>query len=104
VGMLGETVEIKMAEKPATRSLSPRTWGLLQDRANGMPVWIRSPKAGTEFYTGLSRSKLYDLANKRQIRSVSIREPNQIRGTRLFNLKSILDLFERIEEESLKNN
>lgn len=67
---------------------------LLQDRDGPLPVWIRPPKAGPEFYTGLSRSKLYLLGKERKIRSVSIREVGQIKGTRLFELKSILDFIE----------
>jgi hypothetical protein len=67
---------------------------LLQDKAGPLPVWIRPPKSGPEFYTGLSRSKLYLLGKERKIRSVSIREPGQIKGTRLFELRSILDFIE----------
>ena len=54
------------------------------------PLWIRAPKKGTEYWTGYSRSKLYELAKDRKIRSVSIREPGQKKGTRLFELRSIL--------------
>jgi hypothetical protein len=82
------------AAKP---SLSPRAAELLTERANGLPVWIRSPKTGTEFYTGLTRSKLYELAGKGAIRSVSIREPGQVKGTRLFHLVSILDYISKCE-------
>ena len=67
---------------------------LLADRHTSLPVWIRSPKSGPEHYTGFSRSKLYDLERKGKILSRSIREPGQIRGTRLFNLKSILDFID----------
>ena len=35
---------------------------LLAERHAGLPVWIRAPKSGPEHFTGLSRSKLYDLA------------------------------------------
>jgi hypothetical protein len=52
---------------------------------------VRSPKSGTEYYSGFTRSKLYELAGKGAIRSVSIREPGQTKGTRLFHLASILD-------------
>ena len=56
----------------------------------GLPLWIRAPKKGPEHWTGFSRSKLYELAKDEKIRSVSIREPGQEKGTRLFELKSIL--------------
>jgi hypothetical protein len=57
-------------------------------------VWIRAPKEGPEYWTGFSRSKLYQLAKEGKIRSVSIREPGQEKGTRLFELKSILGLID----------
>ena len=67
---------------------------LLQDQSNGLPVWIRPPKQGVEFYTGLSRAKLYELAGAGKIKSVSIREPGQVKGTRLFLLTSIFSFIE----------
>jgi hypothetical protein len=67
---------------------------LLEDRQGQLPDWVRSPKRGTEHYSGFSRSKLYELAKGERIRSVSIREPGQVKGTRLFELKSILDFIE----------
>jgi hypothetical protein len=70
---------------------------LLADHHAGLPVWIRAPKKGPEFFTGLSRSKLYELDSKRLIRSASIREPGQVKGTRLFNLASILAFIEEHE-------
>jgi hypothetical protein len=68
---------------------------LLQDKEGPLPVWIRPPKSGCDYWCGLSRSKLYLLAQERKIRSASIREPGQIKGTRLFELRSILDFIER---------
>lgn len=70
---------------------------MLNDKDGKMPVWIRSPKSGPEFYTGFSRAKLYELAGAGLIRSVSIREPGQVRGTRLFHLASILAYIEKCE-------
>ncbi len=60
-------------------------------------MWIRAPKSGPEHYTGFTRSKLYELDAKEKIRSTSIREPGQVKGTRLFNLQSILDFIESCE-------
>ena len=59
-----------------------------------LPLWIRAPKKGPEHWTGFSRSKLYELAKDGKIRSVSIRDPGQEKGTRLFELKSILALID----------
>jgi len=75
---------------------------LLAERDKGLPVWIRSPKSGTEHFTGFSRAKLYALAGEGSIRSTSIREPGQIRGTRLFNLASILAFIEGNEAAAAK--
>jgi hypothetical protein len=67
---------------------------LLTDRNGLLPVWVRSPKTGPEHYSGLGRSKLYQLAAQGKIESCSIREPGQVKGTRLFNLQSILAFIE----------
>jgi hypothetical protein len=88
-------------KKPETKTrLAPKARELLTERANGLPVWIRAPKFGTEHFTGFSRAKLYELAGKNLIRSVSIREPGAIKGTRLFHLQSILDYIEKCEAEA----
>ena len=65
-----------------------------------LPVWVRAPKTGHERFTGLTRPKLYELAGKNLIRSASLREPGQLRGCRLFNLKSILDFIAGCETEA----
>ncbi|MGH7950641.1 MAG: hypothetical protein ACREFE_01795 [Limisphaerales bacterium] len=73
---------------------------LAAERDDNLPVWIRAPKCGHEFYSGCSRAKLYEWAGKGFIRSVSIREPGQIKGVRLFHLASILGFIERCESEA----
>ena len=74
---------------------------LLNEALDGRPVWVRPPKGGLERFSGLGRSKLYQLAAERRIRSVSLRSPGQVKGCRLFNLASILEYIERCEIESL---
>lgn len=87
-----------MANTPSkVRAASPRVSELVSDTNGQRPVWIRGPKIGPEHYSGFSRSKLYLLDAEKKIRSVSIREPGQIKGTRLFHLQSILDFIERCE-------
>jgi hypothetical protein len=81
-----------------TRPLSSKAAELLQDRTDNHPCWVRSPKIGPEHYSGFSRAKLYELAGTSAIRSVSIRQPGQIKGTRLFNLASILAFIEKCEQ------
>ena len=82
------------------RPIPAKARELLQDQANGLPVWIRSPKNGNEYYSGFSRAKLYEGANKKHFRSVSIRENGQTRGTRLFHLQSLLAFIERCEQQA----
>ena len=62
-----------------------------------MPVWVRAPIDGHEHFTGLTRAKLYELAGKGHIRSVSLREPGKVKGCRLFNLQSMLDYIAKME-------
>ena len=81
-----------------TRPLPVKATELLNDRIHGLPIWIRSPKNGTEFYTGTSRAKLYELAGEGKIVSRSIRSPGQVKGTRLFLLQSILDFIATCDE------
>ena len=62
-----------------------------------MPVWVRAPTDGHEHFTELTRAKLYELAGKGHIRSVSLREPGKVKGCRLFNLQSMLDYIAKME-------
>jgi len=77
-----------------------QTEELLRERSGGLPVWIRPPKSGPDYWCGFTRTKLYLLAQERKIRSVSIHEPGRLKGTRLFELKSILDFIEKSATES----
>ncbi len=71
---------------------------LHKPRENVLPFWIRAPKDGPEWFSGFSRSKLYQLVLEGHIRSVSIREPGQTKGTRLFHLGSILQYIDQQEQ------
>lgn len=88
--------------KHESRPVPAKARELLGDRANdNKPVWIRAPRGGgPEHYTGFSRSKLYELDASGLIRSVSIRKPGQVKGTRLFNLASILRLIDDCERDA----
>jgi hypothetical protein len=89
----------KQARQTNSRPIPEKARELLSDQADGRPVWIRSPKHGVEFYTGFSRAKLYEGAGKGYFRSVSIRAPGQVKGTRLFHLQSILDFISKCEQQ-----
>ena len=88
--------------KQSTKPIPAKARELLGDQFKGLPVWIRSPKGGPEHFCGFSRSKLYDLDQRGLIRSVSIREPGQVKGTRLFHLQSILAYIESCERGTMK--
>lgn len=77
--------------------LENRVVEMFHEMERGIPKWIRCPKSGTEHFTGFSRAKLYALAAEGKIRSVSIRDPGAIKGTRLFELASILEFIEKCE-------
>lgn len=64
---------------------------LQAEREGHLPVWVRANTRGPEHFSSIGRSKLYELAGKGLIRSVSIRQPGQVKGTRLFHLQSVLD-------------
>jgi hypothetical protein len=80
-----------------SRSAQHRAARFMADREGDLPVWVRAPKRGHEFYSGCTRAKLYEWAAKGFIRSVSIREPGRIKGVRLFHLSSILAFIEKCE-------
>jgi len=81
--------------------LAPGVAGQQAEREALLPVWVRAPKSGVEFYSGQSRAKLYDWAGKGYIRSVSIREPGQLKGVRVFHLESILAFILQCEAVSV---
>jgi len=83
---------------------NPRATQLVSEHDGNLPVWIRAPKRGHEFYSGCSRPKLYEWTAKGFIRSVSIREPGRIKGVRLFHLASILAFIERCEGNALRQD
>ena len=89
--------------RQTTRPVSAKARELLQDQSAGLPVWIRPPKQGVEFYTGLSRAKLYELGGKGKIQTRTLRDPGAIKGTRLFLLQSVLDFIAQCgQEETVK--
>jgi hypothetical protein len=101
VGITEEkTCPAREAANLAPSARERRTEDLLTERQGSLPVWIRSPKTGTEHYSGFSRAKLYELAGRGEIRSVSIRAPGQVKGTRLFLLASIIGFIEKCERDA----
>ena len=54
--------------------------------------WLRVKEACE--YSRLSKPKIYDLINRGLIKSVSLRERGQIKGTRLISFDSLRDFLE----------
>lgn len=100
-GTLAQTpVAAPVPAKPAKQNLHVHLEELLADRQGPLPVWVRAPAHGQEFFSGTSRAKLYEWDAKGYIRSVSIREPGKLKGCRLFHLGSILAFIEKCEREA----
>ena len=88
-GQSGNTTTPVAAPASATSTTSEREF-------------LRLPKSGQCPITGLTRSKLYDLISpnedngfKPPVKSVSLRKPGQIKGTRLIVRQSLLDYLYR---------
>lgn len=77
------------------RSLLPRLQDILSQRQGSLPVWVRAPAQGYEYYSGLSRAKLYELAKMGLIKTASLRAAGQLKAVRLFHLGSILHYIEQ---------
>jgi hypothetical protein len=82
-------------KRQSRMSLKKRVEVLLRDRAGQYPAWVRAPVGGHEYFTSLSRSKLYELEKSGLIRTASLREPGRQKGVKLFYLPSILQYIER---------
>ncbi len=53
----------------------------------GKPDWLKIPQAVHR--SNICRSSLYDLIRRGKIRSVCLRDPDKVRGTRLINAASL---------------
>jgi hypothetical protein len=64
------------------------------------PEWIRLPKPGTLCpWTGLSRTKLWELIATGKVRSVCLRKEGAKKGARLVLLASLLSHLEALASE-----
>ena len=65
------------------------------------PIWVRAPLAGrTEFYSGLSRGKMYQAEALGLVKTASLKPPGATRGVKLFHLGSLLAFVERCATEA----
>ena len=64
------------------------------------PEWIRLPKAGKQCpWTGLSRTKLWELIVNGDIESVCLRTLGKKKGARCISLNSLLSYLARLAQE-----
>lgn len=89
------TIDENETGKTGNNSLKPTAADLLADRQGSLPVWVRPPKRGPEYFSGFTRPKLYQLAAEGKIKTASIRENGALKGVRLFHLASVLAYIER---------
>ena len=64
---------------------------------NQKPEWLRIPQAIALF--GIGRTKLYELINSKVIKSASIRQRGQIKGTRLISFESLNDYLNQLANQ-----
>ncbi len=89
------TIAERLAERQGGGMTEPERKAFAAERRADLPVWIRAPANGQEHYTGLTRSKLYELSWAGLIRTSNPRAPGAVKGCRLFDLASILDYLEQ---------
>ena len=88
--------------KTNNEKITKKVEQMLAERDEALhPIWVRAPRSGqTEFYTGLGRGKLYQLASSGRLKTAVLKAPGTIRGVRLFNLKSLLHYVDSCTERS----
>jgi len=89
------TIAERLAERQGGGMTEPERKAFAAERRTDLPVWIRAPANGQEHYSGLTRSKLYELSWAGLIRTSNPRAPGAVKGCRLFDLGSILDYLEQ---------
>lgn len=92
---MSKNIATQLTRGTEVRRISPKLHDqqvadLLADRQGALPIWFRPPLGHLEPFTGLSRTRLYRLAAAGHIRSISLRQPGMLKGTRLFNMPSLL--------------
>jgi hypothetical protein len=65
-----------------------------KQQSAALPVYVRPPARGQEYFSGFSRSKLYKLERCGKIKGRSLKEPGKRWGVKLYHLGSILDYIE----------
>ena len=73
----------------------------IRDEVRATPViqphWLKIPASAV--YSSLSRSKIYELIEEGEIKSVCLRDPDATRGMRLVNLASLENYLSKHENQ-----
>lgn len=65
------------------------------------PEYVRLPRTGEkETFTGLGRSKLWEILQSGRVKSICLRKPGALRGARLIQLDSLLAYLASMESET----
>tara|TARA_R110002012_G_scaffold285937_1_gene477221 strand:- start:2282 stop:2518 length:237 start_codon:yes stop_codon:yes gene_type:complete len=69
------------------------------------PIYIRPPRSGNCPYTGLSKSKIFQLIRGENppVKSIAMRESANARGTRLIHFQSLLDYIASFDLQNSKD-
>ena len=66
------------------------------------PEWVRLPKPGTLCpWTGLSRSKLWEVLQTGKVRNICLRKEGAARGARLIHLAALLGYLDSLASEAV---
>jgi hypothetical protein len=74
--------------------------GTLNRNVNGYPEWAR-PSDITRLF-GIKRSRLYQLIQQGQVKSVSLRQRNRTKGIRIINCDSVRLFLESLADKEAK--
>lgn len=90
-----------VAPNTGTRHHHKNLRGFVQVPApQSTPEWARLPKPGTRCqYSGLARTTLVELIDRREIRAITVRQPEATRGIRLIHLGSLFAYLARLDAE-----
>jgi len=61
------------------------------------PEWVRIPDAMK--FSGIGRSRLYELIESEKIRSVCLRKREKLRGIRLVSIRSLRDFIDSFDRD-----
>jgi hypothetical protein len=79
-----------------SKNIADKVSDMLAERDElSRPIWVRAPRGGTtEYFTSLSRGKMYALEAAGLVKTASLKPKGAVRGVKLFSLQSLLSYVE----------